>query len=410
MNKKDILEIKRRFTKEGATFSKLAGCYVNSNKEKILTFRDTFLNITDDELFKYLEIAKKAMSGKLMNNLLNLEFSADAEEEGGSQKLLMDLRACRLEDDELLDQFYERVISSYDKVDNYLILLFHDAYDVPMKTSDNLALDDSEEVYEYIICAICPVDLSKQVLGYDQNENRFEALERDWVVGTCESAFTFPAFSERSTDLHHALVYTKDVKNPHTELWNDILNLKSEYTSFQKRSAFTNLVTETLGSDEEENMDTMLEVQKNLSDFITLETEKRGDEEPLVVSKEDVSSILEESGFDEDSAEMISTKFDDFFEENLPQAEELVDDKLMKNGELKLEKKELQKKVVEMTREMEEAGLRTPETELPPVLLRIPEEKKARINTTFIDGERVLVIPIDDIDTAVINGEKIDID
>jgi hypothetical protein len=410
MNKKDILEIKRRFTKEGATFSKLAGCYVNSNKEKILTFRDTFLNITDDELFKYLEIAKKSMSGKLMNNLLDLEFAADAEEEGGSQSLLLRLRDCRLEDDELLDEFYEKVISSYDKIDNYLILLFHDAYDVPMKTSDNLALDDSEEVYEYIICAICPVDLSKQVLGYDHDDNKFEALERDWVVGTCESAFTFPAFSERSTDLHHALVYTKDVKNPHTELWNDVLNLKSEYTSFQKRSAFTNLVTETLGADEEENMDTMLEVQKNLSDFITLETERRGDEEPLVMNKDDVASVLEDAGFAEEQATLISDRFEDFFEEKLPLADELVDDKLMKNGELKLEKKELQRKVVEMTREMEEAGLRTPDTELPPILVRIPEEKQARINTTFIDGERVLVIPIDDIDTAVINGKKIEID
>jgi len=410
MNKKDILEIKRRFTKEGATFSKLAGCYVNSNKEKILTFRDTFLNITDDELFKYLEIAKKSMSGKLMNNLLDLEFEAEAEEEGGAQSLLLRLRDCRLEDDELLDEFYEKVISSYDKIDNYLILLFHDAYDVPMKTSDNLALDDSEEVYEYIICAICPVDLSKQVLGYDQDDNKFEALERDWVVGTCESAFTFPAFSERSTDLHHALVYTKDVKNPHTELWDDVLHLKSEYTSFQKRSAFTNLVTETLGADEEENMDTMLEVQKNLSDFITLETERRGDEEPLVMNKDDVASVLEDAGFEEEQASLISDRFEDFFEDKLPLADELVDDKLMKNGELKLEKKELQRQVVEMTREMEEAGLRTPDTELPPILVRIPEEKQARINTTFIDGERVLVIPIDDIDTAVINGKKIEID
>ena len=410
MNKKDILEIKRRFTKEGATFTKLAGCYVNSSKEKILTFRDTFLNITDEEMFKYLEIAKKTMSGKLMNNLLDLEFHADAEEEGGSQDLLLKLRACRLEDDELVNEFYDKVIESYDKIDNYLILLFHDAYDVPMKTSDNLALDDSEEVYEYIICAICPVDLSKQVLGYDEDDQKFEALDRDWVVGACESAFTFPAFSERSTDLHHALVYTKDQKNPHTELWEDVLNLKSEYTSFQKRSAFTNIVSEHLGSDEEENMDTMLEVQKNLSDFITIETEKRGDEEPLKMSADDVASILEESGFDEDEAAKIGSKFDDFFEENLPLADELVDDKLMRDGEIKLEKKELQRKVVEMTRQMEEAGIKTPEGDLPPVLLRVPEEKKARINTTFIDGERFLVIPIEDIESAVINGEKIDIE
>lgn len=82
-----------------------------------------------------------------------------------------------------MDAFYDLVIDSYDYVGNYLILVFHDAYDVMTKTSDNNKLDESEEVYEYLLCAICPVNLTKPGLGYREDENRIGPRIRDWVVG-----------------------------------------------------------------------------------------------------------------------------------------------------------------------------------------------------------------------------------
>ena len=65
MEKKEVLELKRRLKKETCTISKLAGCYVNSSKEKVVTFTDDFLSLSDDEIFKYLEIAGKTLSGDL---------------------------------------------------------------------------------------------------------------------------------------------------------------------------------------------------------------------------------------------------------------------------------------------------------------------------------------------------------
>ena len=69
MNKKDILEIKRRFRKEDATFSRLVGCYVDCNRNKICKFGSSFLNLEEEEFYKYLEIANKSLSGILGNNL-----------------------------------------------------------------------------------------------------------------------------------------------------------------------------------------------------------------------------------------------------------------------------------------------------------------------------------------------------
>ena len=192
-NKKDILELKRRFKKESCTFTRLCGCYVDADRNKITTFGETFLNLEDEEFYKYLEIAKKVMSGVIGNNLLELEFPTAEEAPGGRQQFLMGLRESALKSDELMDAFYDLVIESYSYVGNYLILVFHDAYDVMTKTSDNNKLDESEEVYEYLLCAICPVTLTKPGLGYRENENRIGPRIRDWVVGVPDTGFVFPA-------------------------------------------------------------------------------------------------------------------------------------------------------------------------------------------------------------------------
>ena len=161
MNKKEVLELKRRFKKEAATFTRVCGCYVDGNHNKVCKFGNTFLNLEEDEFYKYLEIANKALSGTIGNNLLELKFPIEEEEVGGRQHILMALRASKLEDENLLDTFYDLVIDTYDHAGNYLIVLFHDAYDVMTRTKDNNNLDESEEVYEYLICVKAGAWLSR---------------------------------------------------------------------------------------------------------------------------------------------------------------------------------------------------------------------------------------------------------
>ena len=124
----------------------------------------------------------------------------------------MGLKASALKDEGLLERFYDLVIDSYDYTGNYLILLFHDAYDVITKTEDNLKLDESEEVYEYILCSLCPVTLSKPGLGYLEEENKIGVRLRDWIVAPPENGFLFSAFTDRSSDIHSLLYFTKEYK------------------------------------------------------------------------------------------------------------------------------------------------------------------------------------------------------
>ncbi len=406
MNKREIAEIKRRFKKESCTFTKIAGCYVNSDKAKVTSFRNTFLNLEEDEFYKYLEIANKALSGKPGNNLIELPFPLDAEAEGGAQALLMELRKTRLEDDDVLNRFYNRVIESYDKVENYIILLFHDAYDVPVKTSDNLALDDSEEVYEYIICAICPVDLSKPGLGYQEDENRIGAVKRNWVVGATESAFTFPCFTDRSTDLHAVMCYTKDAKMPHTELWEEVLSCKAVYTATQKKTAFNNIVTESLGDPTDDDViDTVIDVQSHINSFVEQQKEVLEKDQPVLMEKEDLTPILENSGIEEPIANQIVEKCNSFFEEDFPTAEDILDTKVLKDNSLRMEKNELQEQVVELHHKLREAGITDEEGNEVSVIVKVPDDKEAEVTATFVDGRRCLVIPLDGNEETTINGK-----
>ncbi len=223
MNKKDVSELKRRLKKESCTITRMCGCYVDSERNRVVKLDETFLNLDEEEFFKYLEIAKKTLSGTIGNNLLELPFPMEEEAPGGRQQFLMALRSSSLLQEELLERFYDLVIDNYEYAGNYLILIFHDAYDVITKTSDNNKIDESEEVYEYLIGAVCPVSLSKPGLGYRADQNRIGPRVRDWVVGMPESGFIFPAFTDRSADIHAVMTYHKNAKEPHAEFMENIL-------------------------------------------------------------------------------------------------------------------------------------------------------------------------------------------
>ena len=423
MNKKEVLELKRRFKKEAATFTRVCGCYVDGNHNKVCKFGNTFLNLEEDEFYKYLEIANKALSGTIGNNLLELKFPIEEEEVGGRQHILMALRASKLEDENLLDTFYDLVIDTYDHAGNYLIVLFHDAYDVMSRTSDNNNLDESEEVYEYLICAICPVDLSKPGLGFLEEEHRIGPRVRDWVVGAVDTAFLFPAFNDRSTDIHSTLFYTKNTKEPHSEFMANGLGCGIERTATEQKMAFHSIVRNVLGAEDEHTDDVLLDLQQNLSDMIDEYAETHDDDEDVfVLDKEVVTKLLADSEISEEKAAKIEKSVDEAFGEKPPAAENVIDSKALVQNELRVEKMALEDQVGTLTVQLnekdealaertsqliekqEEIDNYIAETKTCDVVLRVKPEKASQIKSQVINGQKCLVIPMDEDEHATING------
>lgn len=423
MNKKEVLELKRRFKKEAATFTRVCGCYVDGNHNKVCKFGNTFLNLEEDEFYKYLEIANKALSGTIGNNLLELKFPIEEEEVGGRQHILMALRASKLEDENLLDTFYDLVIDTYDHAGNYLIVLFHDAYDVMTRTKDNNNLDESEEVYEYLICAICPVDLSKPGLGFLEEEHRIGPRVRDWVVGAVDTAFLFPAFNDRSTDIHSTLFYTKNTKEPHSEFMANGLGCGIERTATEQKMAFHSIVRNVLGAEDEHTDDVLLDLQQNLSDMIDEYAETHDDDEDVfLLDKEVVTKLLADSDISEEKAAKIEKSVDEAFGEKPPAAENVIDSKALVQNELRVEKMALEDQVGTLTVQLnekdealaertsqliekqEEIDNYIAETKTYDVVLRVKPEKASQIKSQVINGQKCLVIPIDEDEHATING------
>lgn len=364
MRKKDILELKKRFKKDYCTFTKMCGCYVTGEKHVMLKFRETFLNLDEDEYFKYLEIAKKVLSGTIGNNILELNFPVNEDFINEKQVSLMQLKNSQLKDDTLLDAFYNSIIESYSFASNYLILIFHDAYDVITKTKDNSKIDESEEVYEYVLCAICPVSLSEPGLRYFEEENKIKARIRDWVVEAPVNGFVFPAFIERSSDVNSIMYYTKNAKDTHPELMEGALGCISRQTATIQKETFQTIIKDSINTDEKKAEKIFMDIQENLNNMVDEYNAiyDDTDAEPITLSNKEIQSLLIESGIPEEVTAKIEKSYMDNFGEDLPLVENLIDSKILKASSQRKREDALQKQVEILETKLEQVKQETSES------------------------------------------------
>lgn len=390
MDKKSIGELRRRLKKDSCTFTKMCGCYVDDEKNKVLYMDEIFLNLEDEEYYKYLEIAKKILSTNIGNNILELNFPLEEEKPGGHQQFLLGLKKSGLKDEGLLHTFYDMIIDKYDALGNYLILLFHDVYDVMTKTSDNNKLDESEEVYEYIICAICPMILSKPGLGYHKTDKRIGTLNREWMVGMPETGFVFPAFNDRSSDIHSVLMYTADSKNPHRELIQDILGCHEKLTFAQKQDVLCDMVSDITAEEE----------LKEIMQSVNIELAQISDAEPeTTVSEENIKSALEYAGIEENKATQIGKEYISAIQkEDLPLLGDIIPNQAVKAVKDNNEKILLKEEIKELNRKIAEVNHMGSD-----IIIKVNEDKKEHIRKETIGGELCLVIPVSDEDSIKIN-------
>lgn len=362
MIKQEVNEIKRLYTPSNCSITRICGCYVDGEKNKKTEFKEAFLSLPEEEIFKYFELLRKTLSGTIGKNLLDLEFPLSSEESGGTQEFLLRLRDSKLKDDALLEEFYDKIISSYEYVGNYLILLIHDAYDVPGKTLDGLTMEDaSDTVFEYILCCICPVNLSKPGLSYDAQANEFHNRVRDWIVEMPEAGFLFPAFNDRSSDIHSVLYYTKNPEEPHTEFADNVLGASLPLSAGSQKETFQALIEETLG--EQAEYEVVKSIHENLTEMIE---EHKEIPEPLMLDKNQVRNLFEKSGVEEEKL----TDFDKLYDAAAGEHTSLMVNNV--------------------------ANTRTFEVKTPDVVIRVNPERADLVDTLLIEGKQCLVIEIND--------------
>ena len=363
MTRKELNEIKSQYTLEDCGILRLCGCYVDGERNKITQFNENFLNLPEEEKHNYFDIFKKTLSGTPGKNLVDMKFNVDAYADEGARTFLMNLRDSGLKDDRLLNEFYDRIINNYSYVGNYLILLINQVYDIPAVTTDNIEMDDaSDEVYSYILCSICHVNLSKPGLGYDEEDNNFHDKKQNHMVDVPDVGFLFPAFNKRSADEDMTLFYTKDVSEFEDGLIDCLLDCAVPLPAKQQKETFTSLVNEALG--EEADLEIVKNIHENLEQII--EEKKQESPAPVMLDKTEMKDLLEKSGVKEEKLE----NFEEHFEMAAGEHGKLVASNVSSGKKF--------------------------EVKTPDVVIKINSDKTDIVSTQVIEGRQSHVIQIDE--------------
>ena len=382
MDKKAINEVRKLFDKNDCRVDRMYGCYVNEQKERIAELKDSFHSLQDEELFKYCEIFKKAVSGRVGRTLFNMEFPLAEEKEGGHQPELYALLKSGLKDPELVDAFFTKVIETYKTSEKYLILLVHGAYDIPGRTSDGLSMADaSTDVYEFMEMSICPVKLLRDGLCWDAEEKAFFSRTEDWAVQKPEVGMLYPAFNERNTDIHAALWYAKDDKSRHEELSEALLGFEPPRGQAAEKDLFREVIEVTLGGSCD--YDSVVKINDALNQMVA-EGKDAGEE--VMIDRHDIRRILydhaeaEEDGEARQRLEEALDRFDENYDQIVGEEEPRM--------------------LAENVAEPKKLSIRTDDLKLD-----VLTEAAELIETRVIDGQEYFLIPVTD--NVTVNGIRI---
>ena len=389
MTRKEINEIKALYESvQDCGISRLAGCYVDGEKNKLKTFNDHFFNYPEEEMYKYLEIFKRTLTGTPGKNLVDMEFT---DQNGDTKGMLEGIRKSELEDDAILEKFYDKVIETYNYVGNYLILVIYQTYDVPGYTTDGIEMEDaSEEVFRYILCSICPMKLTKPGLGFDESKGEIHILRRAFAVDMPDIGFLYPAFNDRSTDDLGVLFFSKKTDILQDIFLEKLLGVAATLPAKQQQEGFREFVSDVLGEDAE--IETVLSIQDNLRQSIQ-DKKLESEGEPVFFDKSSMRDVFEKSGVSDEGLERFEKRFDDQFDMKktyMRQVEDRTGDEdfYMQDEyipSVKVEEKLFADNV---------APARSLEVRNQNMVLRVNSKHTDIIDTRIIDGKKCLVIEV----------------
>ena len=360
MNRKEIAEIRRRLNPDKNAVSCVRGCYVNERREVVAAFNAPMLSLPLEEQEKYLAIFKRTLAGVPGRNLIDIEFRPDQVMDDEAHQLLMGLRNTALTVDAGAEKLCRKIIENLELEGNYLILMMHDAYDLPFRHADENKVDViSEEVFNYIVVSICPVKLTKPALSYFSEDNAFHSREQEWVVSAPELGFMFPAFDDRAANIYGALYFTRDAADTHDGFVDAVFHCDAPMPAVEQREVFQAVLEDAL--DEDLSFEVAQTVHEQLRDMIR-EHEEEKVAEPLVVSRREVSGMLQACGVPEAKVTAFEEKFDAEFGQNMS----------------------LNAVNIAQPKKFE---VRTPD-----VVVQVNPERSDLIETRVIDGQRYLLI------------------
>ena len=375
MIQKEVSEIRRRLSKDKGAIGKIYGCFVNNRKEVISYIDASLATMYQSDSEKYLALFKKVLSGGLDRSMKDIEFSTKQVMESDEHRLLMCLKNSHLQDETAREALFGRIINSVTMEEgNYLILLTCDDYDVPVKSSDGESYNDSDTVFSYFVCCVCPVKEGKEELGYVPSEQDFKTYLPPMSVCPPKLGFMFPSFQDRAANIYNALFYTKDMSDMHDEFIKTIFGTDIPMSATEQNEIFADTLSDTLES--ECSFDVVQSVHEKIRERIAIHKESK-DPQPMDFDAGDVSRMLK--------AEGVTPEIADAFEEKC--TERFGDDATL---------------VPENIMDTKKFEIKTPQ-----IKISVDPDYSCTVETRVINGRKYILIPADD--NVTVNGINVKI-
>ena len=376
MVKKDLSEIKKLFAKKTCRVDRIAQCYVSHTDTgtQITVSTSSASSLPEEDFDLMLGVSKKALSGKIGKNQFNVAFPNDEEKDGGKQRLLVDLLDSQLENPDLIKKYLE-MLFAHDAIPeaNCMVQLAYGCYDVPAKASDGAVLEYAgDTVYAFIQTSVCPVAILKPALVW--NGKSFEKQTQAMAAGAPICGFLFPAYDNRSSNIHAILYYSRNEANRYQEFAQNITGVDVlPVSESAQKQLFASMVEQTLGRDCD--FESVRDISKQLNQLATEQADSV-DSDPATADKADLRRVIQST----DSGQKHKDDLDGAYEE------------MVGDGNVQLETDNI-------------VPGKTLKVESPAVKLAVSGEYADLLVTKIVDGRECILLPIED--KITVNGIRI---
>lgn len=357
MNKKEIAELRKLFKPETTAIDFVVNVYVTIREDGVPVLsvkKNRLLAMEETDILQRLELSKKTLGGSLEKNLLSVDIPASECAEDGCQDRLYKFLHSRFDNPDRLDELIEIITENCDIGAPYMIQLVHGCYDVVSKKTE-----ESEEIYEYIICSLCPVTPVKTGLYYDSAKHAFKPVPKTMIAGSPVAGFLYPAFNERASDVNQVLFYTKKPNEVPLSLIEAITGGKQPVPADVQQALFQDMIQAAIG-------DTDFETMKQIHEEIRVRIDgAHFDGKDTKIGKDGIKGILRSACPDIDE-----TAVDEAYEKTMAGYDD---------SSLTLEN------ITDITKF---------DVSLPDITIKAKPGKVSRIEQKLIDGKKCFVIPV----------------
>ncbi|MEE7581853.1 MAG: DUF4317 family protein [Oscillospiraceae bacterium] len=368
MNKKEVSEIKKNLSDDSGffTINSVLTAFIDTDKKVRVCKVRPYTEILSDELDIIRDTLKKVLSTSVGKSFIEYQIPNEQYDQDGIQPLLYNLVKEKFQDDELVENFVNRVAQNIDYTPSFAIISAHCTYTVRVKNKNNDFNEDNTLDYNFMLTAFCQAELSDMGLVFSQDELSKKDNTEFVVSKSANDGFLYPTFSDRSPDVNAIMYYTKTYKKPNLSIIEDILGCEFIMSAQSEKAEFQNILKTVVGDDLNYNVITSVNDKiKEIIDF------NKNDTETTTIDKSRLKNILHEVGVDNEKLLALDTVYETSMDKNSFTASNIVDTKTV---------------------------ISTPE-----ITVNISQEGVQKIHTGNINGRRCIVIDVDD-PSVEING------